>query len=323
MKVSVIIPCHNSLPYIRETFKSITDQSYKDIEIIIVDDHSNEETKGYLDSLKSINNLTVLESKEKGACYARNLGFNHSTGDLIQFLDSDDLLSPNKIEEQVRLLEGNANFVAVCSTAHFIDSPDNHYISDKPFMFSTNKPQEFLLSLWGSNGHSTNMVQTNAWLCPRNLIEKSGLWDPSLIKDQDGEFFCRVVMQSEGIIYAENCLNYYRKFVSSKKNISSGITKAHFLSQFAAIQSKQNQLQEFSETIDFKTAFAIQYKHFHVDSWPAFKDLSLMALKHCDDLGGTDFVPKLGGKVIVLIQNVFGWKFAKQFRIIVNKLRGK
>ena len=164
-------------------------------------------------------------------------------------------MSLNKIELQLELLQENEHKVAVCSTSHFYDSPKNGVISDIPFMLSTDNPEDFLLRLYGSDGISHNMVAISAWLTPRELIIKAGNWDESLTKDQDGEFFCRVVMGSSGIVYESRATNYYRKYTNGT-NISSGNDKNHLLSQLKSIRSKERQLSDFALTREYRKAFA-------------------------------------------------------------------
>ncbi|MBL7897068.1 MAG: glycosyltransferase family 2 protein, partial [Crocinitomicaceae bacterium] len=99
--VSIIIPCYNSEKYIRETVLSVINQTYENIEILCVDNGSTDGTLKILNTLKSdFPQIQLLIQPKKGAPAARNLGLAQSKGEVIQFLDSDDLLIPNKIEKQ-------------------------------------------------------------------------------------------------------------------------------------------------------------------------------------------------------------------------------
>jgi glycosyltransferase involved in cell wall biosynthesis len=319
IKVSIIIPCYNSLPFIKETLDSVFRQTYERIEVIIIDDGS---TDGTLDFLKTLDKpgLVVKANTGKGACAARNYGFELSTGAYIQFLDADDLLSARKLEKQVKDLEQFPKRVSMCSTAHFYNDPSNGTIVDRPFLYSTDQPHQFLLHLYGGNGKDYNMVQTSAWLTPRVLIEKAGLWDDSLAKDQDGEFFCRVVVNSEGLIYQPEVLNYYRKHIGGQ-NIANQKQKIHLESQLAALKSKANELNSWSQTEAYKNAFALQYKILAINAYPEFKALSIYAMDNVKALGGSVYVPVLGGKLIELSKKIFGWKFAKSFKLFLHQVR--
>ncbi|MFB9054535.1 glycosyltransferase family 2 protein [Formosa undariae] len=322
-KVSVIIPLYNSSEFIIDTIQSILDQSYQDIEIIIIDDNSTDGSFELAQKFQS-GHINVFKNKGKGACAARNYGFELSTGNYIQFLDADDLLSPNKLENQVKLLQEFPNRIAVCSTNHFYDTPESGKITDKDFMFSTDKPSAFLLNLYGANG-MFEMVQTSAWLTPRALIDKAGLWDIKLSKDQDGEFFCRVVMASYGICYDPIAINHYRKHRDGM-NIASKKQKQHIESQLKALESKERVLlQHDINEKDFKHAMALQYKFIAIEAWPEHKDLSNKAQQKTSVYGGSAYLPILGGSAIEIIKKILGWKSAKSFSnwIHNNKLISK
>ncbi|WP_179004962.1 glycosyltransferase family 2 protein [Winogradskyella forsetii] len=316
--VSVIIPNYNGLEFIKETLNSVFQQSHKEIEVIVVDDGSTDGSFEYLSKVDKPN-FRLLKNPSKGACAARNYGLSLATGDYIQFLDADDLLDLNKIEAQLQQLSNDENKVAVCSTRHFYANPQNGVITDTPFLFSTNKPQDFLLKLYGSDGQNHNMVAQHAWLSPKSVIDSAGFWDENLIKDQDGEFFCRVVMASQGICYAENVLCYYRKH-RQKSNISGGKSKNHLLSQLKSLNSKADQLLVTQDTQAYKNAMALQYRLIAIGAYPEFKSISKKALNLSNQFGGSLYVPVLGGRIIEFIKLCFGWRTAKSFSTFVHKL---
>ena len=98
-RVSIIIPCYNAEKYIAEAIQSALDQTYSNCEIIVIDDGS---TDGSLEVIRAFENRIYWESgPNRGACAARNTGIRLAKGDFVQFLDSDDLLTPNCVEKQV------------------------------------------------------------------------------------------------------------------------------------------------------------------------------------------------------------------------------
>ena len=106
-KVSVIIPMYNKEKYIEQCLKSVIDQTYSNLEIIIIDDASNDNS---LKLVKNINDnrIKIIELKENvGAGSARNRGIEISTGDYICFLDADDYWALDKLEKQVKFIEEN------------------------------------------------------------------------------------------------------------------------------------------------------------------------------------------------------------------------
>src|SRR5947209_3032355 len=101
--VSVIIPCYNAGAWLQEAIESCFNQTYGPIEIIVVDDGSEDDSlsiaRSYGDGVR------VLTGPRRGISSARNRGFEGSSGKFIQFLDADDYLLPEKIERDVRFLE--------------------------------------------------------------------------------------------------------------------------------------------------------------------------------------------------------------------------
>lgn len=316
--VSIIIPCYNALPFLSATLNSIFNQTYPYIEVIVVDDGSEDGSFEYLKRLTH-SNLIIRQNKGKGACAARNYGLKLATGDYIQFLDADDLLSADKVEAQVRQLEQHSRRVAVCSTVHFYEDPKDGKIVDKDFMFNTNQPQDFLLKLYGGDGLNHNMVQTSAWLTPRALIEKAGFWDETLSKDQDGEYFCRVAMVSEGICYAPDVFNYYRKHIGGQ-NIANQKQLKHLESQLKAIEAKAKYLNPYANTQAYKNAFALQYKLLAINAFPQFNTIYKIAIKKSQVLGGSKHLPVLGGTIIETVKQILGWRAAKLLSYWVHKV---
>ena len=101
-RVSVIIPTYNSEAYIRETLASVFSQSYQDFELIVVDDGSSDQTAAVVKSYGD--RLTFVAQANQGPAAARNHGIRTAKGELISFLDSDDLWQPDKLEKQVRFM---------------------------------------------------------------------------------------------------------------------------------------------------------------------------------------------------------------------------
>ena len=115
MIVSIIIPCYNVEDYIEDCINSVISQTYKLIEIICVDDGSNDGTLSKLKCFANQNKIILIQQKNSGAPSARNLGLKYAKGEWIQFLDADDLLCENKIEHQVKLIKNKADVIYAVS----------------------------------------------------------------------------------------------------------------------------------------------------------------------------------------------------------------
>lgn len=130
--VSVIIPVYNAEKFIEETIQSVLNQTYEDIEIILVDDcskdNSREIIKEYAKKYKNI--IYYLQEKNFGAAVARNKGLDLAKGRYIAFLDSDDLWYSEKIEKQINFMRKNNN-VAFCYTAYEMIDEEGNLIKGK------------------------------------------------------------------------------------------------------------------------------------------------------------------------------------------------
>lgn len=100
--VSVIIPTYNSAPYIVDAIGSVLAQTYQNLEIIVVDDGSNDNTREVL--VRYRDKITCLYQENRGVSAARNRGMQHAQGEFIALLDADDIWLPTKLERQLRFM---------------------------------------------------------------------------------------------------------------------------------------------------------------------------------------------------------------------------
>lgn len=123
LKISIIIPFYKNKKWLEEALDSVYNQTYKNIEIIIVNDGSKE---NILDIEKKYHkNITFLKQKNMGAAFARNEGIGIATGEYIAFLDSDDIWYPKKLSKQVHYMKENNLDWSHTDYARFKDNPEN------------------------------------------------------------------------------------------------------------------------------------------------------------------------------------------------------
>ncbi len=103
--ISVIIPTFNREKFLESTIESVFNQSYKNIELIVVDDGSTDNTEQIINSMDNNSILYIKLNKNMGCSFARNIGFHSSKGEYIAFLDSDDKWVSNKLEEQLEVFK--------------------------------------------------------------------------------------------------------------------------------------------------------------------------------------------------------------------------
>lgn len=197
-------------------------QTYSNWECIVVDDGSTD------DSLDVLNQIAASDSRikvfqrppslPKGANSCRNFGFKQSSGQLINWLDSDDLMSSDKIGLQIEKLRLSGTPNQVVLTANWsrfrhkdtlVEPSRNELIRDfdsgLDLLFAFNKDQMFL--------------PIHAYLIERSLIGKVGGWNPEVKVNQDGEFITRVLLKSGKVLGVEKAYVYYR--LGDDGNVSS------------------------------------------------------------------------------------------------------
>src|SRR6266487_2260287 len=193
--VSILIPAYNASAWIGDTIKSALNQTWDKTEIIIVDDGSRDDTLSVAKRFAS-SKVSIVRQENQGAAAARNRAFALSQGDYIQWLDADDLLALDKISKQMEAANECQSKRVLFSSAWgaFV-----HRVSKAQFsptsLWCDLLPVEWLFRKMGENLH----MQTATWLVSRELTEAAGLWHTRLFRDNDGEYFCRVIVASDRI----------------------------------------------------------------------------------------------------------------------------
>src|SRR5207248_2091455 len=123
---SVIIPCFNASRWIRETLDSVCAGQSMELEIIVVDDGSTDDTAAIVE--QEFAQARLIRTPNRGASHARNTGTHAATGDYIQYLDADDLLAPGKIAVQLRALDKSGAEVAYGDWQRLIPGWDVEFI---------------------------------------------------------------------------------------------------------------------------------------------------------------------------------------------------
>ncbi|MCP3739184.1 glycosyltransferase family 2 protein [Rossellomorea sp. BNER] len=196
MKVSIIIPFYNC-PYVDQAIKSALNQTYQNIEVIVVDDGSTQ----YVEKIKPfINRIKYLKKANGGTASALNYGLKHATGQYFAWLSSDDMFVTNKIERQLSFMKSTG---ALISYTAFTTIDANNKIIDKIHSQQMNR-KKFMRLL--SSGCPINGCTVIANM---NLIKKAGLFDESLKYTQDYEMWCRLILHTN-IYYLDETLVLYR-----------------------------------------------------------------------------------------------------------------
>lgn len=317
-KVSVIIPAFNASLYISETLDSVLQQKYKNIEIIIVDDYSEDNTwniiEGYRD--KYPHKIKIYKNKGKGACAARNYGFDLSTGDYIQYLDADDILNPKKIEKQIDLLQIFGDEIIVSSYwGRFYDKLDSVQWAEQLINKDYDNPINWLIDTWNDKG----MGQTSIWLTPRELIKKAGVWNENLLINQDGEFFSRVLLNVKAIKFCEQAKVYYRSGNINSITLNNNFGEFKAKSLLLSFKLYELNLKNYFDSIEIKKSLGNNYLNFIYKFHPLFPELLKNAENNFISLGFTKMWP-VGGYRFKKFANIIGFKNALKVRSVLRTL---
>lgn len=206
--VSIVIPTYNRAHILPRAIQSILNQTYQDFEIIIVDDGSIDHTHDVvrLFSDKRINYAKQLSNKGEAA--ARNIGIALAQGKYIAFQDSDDESLPERIEDEVRILNGygNNNVGIVYSNMVRIDKNGNGAVFKSPHV----QPNDEMLFSRGLNYFFKN-IGIGSSMIRAECFAKAGLFDTSLKYFVDMEFFIRASKYYAFYHIDKSLLNYYEE----------------------------------------------------------------------------------------------------------------
>lgn len=214
--VSIIIPVHNRADLICETLSSIRGQTYPYIEVIVVDDHSIDNTVDMVRKFGFTNRMSicVIESEGYGACAARNTGLKESHGEFVQFFDDDDIMDVNFIMHKVEAIIETKSDFATCNMSYFNGVVEN-VIGEKRIDNFDHTIASQLLNL---------AFPAPAFLVRKSVADKMGLWDVRTKRFQDLAFFSRLFKVEAKGVWLPDSLIFVRvhdKQISSRNNPNS------------------------------------------------------------------------------------------------------
>jgi glycosyltransferase involved in cell wall biosynthesis len=304
--VSILIPAYNAERWIMDTIKSALEQTWSRKEIIVVDDGSLDQTLQIARRFAS-GNVSVVTQENRGASAARNRAFELCQGEYIQWLDADDLLSPDKVAKQMAASDRRGSERTLFSSA----CASFYYRIDKANFAPTSlwcdlSPVEWLVRKMGQNLH----MPPATWLVPRKLTQVAGPWDTRLSLDDDGEYFCRVITASDGIRFVPDITVFYRMSGCDSLSTFDGSHKK-LESQFLSMQLHVAYLRSLEESERTRAAAVNYLQTWFTWFFEERPDLARELERLAAALGGGLEVPRLPWKYL-WIQKLFGWTVAKQ-----------
>jgi glycosyltransferase involved in cell wall biosynthesis len=218
--VSVIVPCYNHENYIKECLLSVINQSYKNIELIVIDDGSSDNSIQIINQLRTDYEFIFEAQANRGISATLNKGIQkYASGKYISILASDDFWHPNKLEKQVAFMEFNKGFAMVCSNSYIVNSQSrvDTFFNEKLFdgLYSFN---EIALGKC--------LIPALTVLIRRDTFDKVGYFDENLLIE-DLDMWLRISYSFKIGVLKEK-LAYYRKHSTNVSSRSLAMSASRF-----------------------------------------------------------------------------------------------
>lgn len=246
-EISVIIPVYNGEKTIKETIKSVLNQSFKLLELIIINDGSTDST---LEIIKSIDDsrLQVFSYPNAGLAASRNRGISHSTGKFISFIDADDLWTFDKLESQIKALQDHPKAAVAYSWTDYIDTEGKLLKSGRQITACGDVYKQLMLWNFLENG-SNPLIRSGA-------LEVVGNFDETLSAAEDWDMWLRLAACYEFVAVPKAQILYRVSVNSMSTNLKTQEVESLKVIERAFTHSKAESLQHLK-----KYSFARLYKY--------------------------------------------------------------
>jgi len=264
--VSVIIPCLNVEEYIEDCLASVYNQSYKQFEVICIENNSKDNTLSKLRGLEDdlYPDLIVLEESKPGACAARNKGLSVAKGEWVQFLDADDTLKPGKLEHQIKLLKSKKAISFVAGASEYVSNGGEV----KVVIPQNGAP--LLAAFVRELGNTCS----NLW--NRNVLNNANGWNEDLSSSQETDLMFRLLVLEKEVIIDHNPLTMIYERISGQI-------------------SQSNPIKRWSNFIDLRIKFLAEIKFSHPKTFTTYQsDFETFLLSSIIILSKYDRIRALG-----------------------------
>jgi glycosyltransferase involved in cell wall biosynthesis len=301
--VSVIIPCHNAAPWLGETIGSALVQTWPRTEVIVVDDGSSDNSLAIARTFEA-QGVRVVDQANAGASAARNHGLRLAGGDFIQFLDADDLLEREKIARQMDVLAAAPAAIAAGPWGRFDRDPATAIFTPED-NWRDSEPVEWLALNFAGRG----MMPPAAWLVPRALATAAGPWDERLTLNDDGEYFCRVMLKSTAVRFCAGARSFYRSNLPG--SLSRRRSEAAWHSAFLSHERCVQEVLAREDSARTRRAGADLFQRLAYTIYPDCPELVADCESRARQLGGSTLRAE-GGKAFQGLARIIGWKAARR-----------
>jgi glycosyltransferase involved in cell wall biosynthesis len=260
--------------------------------------------------------VAVVTHENQGAASTRNHALSLSQGNYIQWLDADDLLSPDKITKQMEAAEEcrNPRILLSSGWGSFAYRTDLAKFSPTA-LWCDLSPVEWLIRKMAQNLH----MQTATWLTSRELTKAAGAWDARMFVDDDGEYFCRVLLASNGVRFVRGAKVFYRITPSTRLSYIGRSNKKKD-AQLLSMQLHVKYIRSLEDSDRVRAACITYLQTWLINFYPERPDIVQELEALALSLGDRLEAPRLHWKY-AWIKPLFGWRAAKNAQIVFPQLK--
>jgi len=303
--VSIIIPAYNSAEYLPETLQSVVAQTYRPIELLVVDDGSTDATvvlvKQWLaeHAQKSDFRGRLLRQTHRGGAAARNLGLAQAEGEWIQFLDADDTLARDKLSRQIALLSESSGALTYCSW-RYLHGEDGNFRPGNVRQATPLPPDADPLKLHLEGW----FCPIHGYLWPRQLLQALGGFDSSLAADQDAELLMRALVSGTKLVFTPDTEVQYRLHDSGQ--ISRSVSRSKLRSRLRVVKTIAGLLEAQGSLESYRESLAIRCDELERSACLAYPAFARLCRRASRELAPNHRPLVRGGLAYRLTRRVFG-----------------
>jgi glycosyltransferase involved in cell wall biosynthesis len=306
------MPCYNAEKYVGEAIESVLNQTYKNIELIVVNDGSTDRSGEVLEKYKA-KGVKVLAEKCGNASRARNRAFREAKGEYVKFFDADDILSPEMVERQVERLTGRQDAVAMSEWGRFYNDDIQTFRSNPQGVWKDSSAVNWLVE---AIRDAQPMMQAGMFLIPRQLSKRGGPWIENSSPIDDFEYFCRLFCEAKEILFVRGTTLFYRSGI--KNSLSKQKSNEARKLQCESLILGTGHILKKRQDAEARLACANVCQHLIYDLYPRHPDLRARLETRVKECGGAKIEPS-GGRYFQMLSPWIGWKLARRAQRAVGK----
>lgn len=296
--VSVVMPCHNAAPFVAEAMESMLAQSWRPLELVVVDDASTDGSWEVIEQVAARHPGRVKTRRlevNRGGCHARNLGAGLTGGEFLMFMDSDDGAAPDTVAALVDAVKDRSDGIAVCDWVH-LEMEDGAW-KETPASVPLPEPGADLFRVWleGSAWAPTSCV-----LWRRDVYDRTGGWDESLAREQDDDLMLRAYSLGARIVHARGGRAFYRLHGALGISVTKGIAIEKLRSSVQVVEMLAREIEKRGRTEELRPLVGNVYHQLALRGFQqGHSELARECLRRGNEMAGPRILsPKRIGRAL-------------------------